>query len=33
VNLEVQQVTWDALSEEFNFSILSLPTGQGIIRL
>jgi hypothetical protein len=33
VNLEMQQVTWDNLALEFNFSILSLPTGQGIIVL
>jgi hypothetical protein len=33
INLEAQQVTWDKLSAEFEFSILSLPTGQGIIQL
>lgn len=33
LNLEAQQVVWDRLSEEFEFSILSLPTGQGIILL
>ena len=33
VNLKAQQVTWDKLSVEFDFSILSLPTGQGIIVL
>ena len=33
INLEAQQVVWDKLSQEFGFSILSLPTGQGIIFL
>lgn len=33
VNLEKQQVIWDNLAIEFNFSILSLPTGQGIAIL
>jgi hypothetical protein len=33
INLEAQQITWDKLSEEFGFSILSLPTGQGVILL
>lgn len=33
LNLEAQQVTWDKLSEEFDFSILSLPSGQGVILL
>jgi hypothetical protein len=33
VNLEAQQAAWDKLSDEFCFSILSLPTGQGIILI
>lgn len=33
LNLEAQQVTWDKLSKEFDFSILSLPTGQGVVLL
>jgi hypothetical protein len=33
VNLEAQQIVWDRLSLEFDFSILSLPTGQGVVLL
>lgn len=31
MNLEAQQVTWDKLAVEYEFRILSLPTGQGVI--